>query len=141
MPDLFKSISEGQLFVTIPNVKSEGFGETSLCREYTLPREDQRTRREGFTQGNSRTSPVLDLLVTKHLITMIDDEINFLVNNGTQSEVVVSRVHVTQHAQKWQLLHTELSTSGFALGPPQVSSLVPATASETFQSAMLVKHP
>ena len=53
---VMRSMPEGQFFMTVPNVKLEGYGDTSLSRECTHPREDKRTRPKGFIQGDTNFS-------------------------------------------------------------------------------------
>ena len=134
-----RSMCEGQFFITAPNVKLEGYGGTSLCREYTLHREDKRIRPKRIIQGNSKIGLVLDVLVTRHFgHYAIEVKIVSIIEDVTQSWVVISRglaKYVTELALNQQILHTELSMNTArsavtfqALEPPQVSSLVPATA-------------
>ena len=134
-----RSMSEGQLFMTAPNVKLEGYGGTSLCREYTLHREDKRTRPKGFIQGNTKIGLVLDVLVTRHFgHYAIEVNIDSKIKDVTPSWVVISRglaKYVTELALNRQILHTELSMNtarsvetNLALELLQVSSLLLATA-------------
>ena len=51
---------------------SRHFDDTELdrlkgsCREYTLPRSDQSSQEKGWNRGNTKTGPVLDMIVCYH---------------------------------------------------------------------------
>ena len=49
----------GQYFYALPSPKEPNT--QSLCREYTLPRDDERTCVKGWIQSNAKFGPVSDI--------------------------------------------------------------------------------
>ena len=59
-----KTVERGQYFVTLD---AEGpSGVVHLCREYTLPPNDLRTRARGWIRKNTKIDPVLNICVCYH---------------------------------------------------------------------------
>ena len=56
-------VEVGQFFCALPSPTGEG--NHSLCREYTLPRDQEGTRAKGWIQSNVRFGPVSDIKVCK----------------------------------------------------------------------------
>ena len=54
-------VEVGQFFYALPSPRGEG--NQSLCREYTLPRDQKGTRIKGWIQSNVRVGPVSDIKV------------------------------------------------------------------------------
>ena len=54
----------GQFFYAFPSPREEG--NQSLCREYTMPRDQTGTRMKGWIQSNVRFGPVSDIKVCIH---------------------------------------------------------------------------
>ena len=52
-------VERGQYFFTLDT--EEGDRLQHLCREYTMPRCEKKTRAKGWIRKNTRTGPVLDI--------------------------------------------------------------------------------
>ena len=59
-----KLVERGQYFHTLET--EEGQEMQHLCREYTMPRNEKRTRARGWILKNTRIGPVLDIKVCPH---------------------------------------------------------------------------
>ena len=59
-----KTVERVQFFITL--YAEEGQLMQHLCREYTVPRNDERTRARGWIQKNTKIGPVLDAKVCRH---------------------------------------------------------------------------
>ena len=59
-----KTDERGQYFITLDAERPSGM--LQLCREYTLPRNDPRTRARGWIRGNTKIDPVLSIHVRHH---------------------------------------------------------------------------
>ena len=60
----FKLAERGQYFKTLDT--EEGREMQHLCREYTMPRNEKKSRAEGWILKNTRFGPVLDIKVCRH---------------------------------------------------------------------------
>ena len=60
-----KTVERGQYFITLDTTQGLS-GMVHLCREYTLPRNDPRTRARGWIRGNTKIGPVLNIHVCHH---------------------------------------------------------------------------
>ena len=68
-----------------------GYGCPSSCREYTHPRNDDRSQPKGFNRGNTRIGPVLEVKITKQFDCRgIEIKIDSLRKDGTQSWMAIS---------------------------------------------------
>ena len=91
-PGFMRNVSEGPFFMTIPDVHLEGYGPTSSCREYTYPRNDDRSQPKGFFRSNTKIGLELEGFVTKYFDRSgIESKIGSMQDDGTQSWMVVSR--------------------------------------------------
>ena len=54
----------GQFFYALPSPRGERY--QSLCREFSMPRDQERTRIKGCIQSNVRFGPVSDIEVCDH---------------------------------------------------------------------------
>ena len=70
-----RSVSQGQFFVTIPDVRLEG----CECREYTYPRSDERSQPKGFIRINTKIGPVLEVMAAERF------DLDSLKKDGIQS--------------------------------------------------------
>ena len=62
-----------------------------VCREYTLPRDDESSHPRGWIQGNSRIGPVLEVTtIFKHFKCGIEIRISFLSSDNSHSWVRIS---------------------------------------------------
>ena len=59
-----RSAEIGQFFYALPSPREEG--NQSLCREYTMHRDQEGTRLKGWIQSNVRFGPVSDIKVCNH---------------------------------------------------------------------------
>ena len=57
-------VERGQYFFTLDT--EEGDRLQHLCREYTMPRCEEKTRAKGWIRKNTRMGPVLDIKVCHH---------------------------------------------------------------------------
>ena len=57
-------VERGQYFFTLDT--KEGDRMQHLCREYTMPRCEKKTRAKGWILKNTRIGPVLDIKVCRH---------------------------------------------------------------------------
>ena len=60
-----RHVSQRQLFMTILIVHLQGYGTTSSRREFTYPRNDDRSQPKGFIRGTIKIGPVLEVMVKK----------------------------------------------------------------------------
>ena len=68
-----------------------GFGYAGSCREYTSPRNDERSTPKGWIRGDTNIGP-LEVKVTYHLYQYgIEINIDSMKNDGSQSWIVISR--------------------------------------------------
>ena len=61
---LAKTVEKGQYFTTLDDTELDRL--TGSCREYTLLRSDQSSQVEGWTRGNTKIGPVLDVMICHH---------------------------------------------------------------------------
>ena len=61
---LAKTVEKGQYFTTLDDTELDRL--KGSCREYTLPRSDQSSQVKGWTRGNTKIGPVLDVMVCHH---------------------------------------------------------------------------
>ena len=59
-----RSVEIGQFFFALPSPRE--VGNQTLCREYTMPRDQEGTRITGWNQSNVRFGPVSDIKVCYH---------------------------------------------------------------------------
>ena len=59
-----KNVEKGQFFITLDDDAPDDM--EGSCREYTLPRSDKSSRVRGWTRGNTKIGPVLDVKVCYH---------------------------------------------------------------------------
>ena len=60
----FRSVEIGQFFYTLPSPRAER--NQSLCREKTMPRDQEGTRIKGWIQSNVQFGPISDVKVCNH---------------------------------------------------------------------------
>ena len=76
----------GQFFYALPSPRGEG--NQSLCREYTLPRDQKGTRIKGWIQSNVRFGPVSDIkFCNKHGRYSIEVQVQSLFKDQTESRI------------------------------------------------------
>ena len=59
-----KTVKRGEYFITLDAEVPSGMA--YLCREYTMPRNDPRTRARGWIRRNTNIGPVLNIHVCHH---------------------------------------------------------------------------
>ena len=69
---VLRIVERGQYFFTLDTEERERM--QHLCREYTMPRSEKKTRAKGWILKNTRIGPVLDIKVCRH-----DDRYNIEV--------------------------------------------------------------
>ena len=61
-----KPVSDGQYFVTFHDEEMTNLGCSGLCREHTLPRDDDQSRAKVWIRGDTRMGPALEVVATNH---------------------------------------------------------------------------
>ena len=59
-----KTVDRGHYFITLDTEGPSGM--VHLCREYTMPRKDVRSRARGWIRANTKIGPVLNVYVCHH---------------------------------------------------------------------------
>ena len=73
----------GQIFVSIHDIHLAGYGCTSSCREYSHPRNDERSERKGFIRDKTK----ICLELEQNILTVMEMKTKSLLRkeDGTQS--------------------------------------------------------
>ena len=86
------NVSQGQFFMTIPDVRLRGYGSANSCRQFSYLRSDDRSQPKEFIRDNTKIGSVLEVLVTKYYDRCgIEIKIDSMQVDGTQSWMVISR--------------------------------------------------
>ena len=102
-----KTVCVGQFFMTRSEVQLSMFGNTSACREYTLPRDHLDSYPKGVIGINAKIGPALGVVVTKRYeLYGIEVKIDSLKKDGTKSWVVISR-SIVRYVTELALDHNE----------------------------------
>ena len=81
-------VEVGQFFHVLPSPTGEG--NQSLCREYTLPRDQKGSRAKGWIQSNVRSGPISDIKVCKkHGRYSIEVQVQSLFRDQTESWIKI----------------------------------------------------
>ena len=78
--------------MAIHDIELTGFGYAGSCREYTSPRDDERSTPKEWIRGDTKIGPVLEVKVTHHLYQHgIEIKIDSMQKGRSQSRIVISR--------------------------------------------------
>ena len=78
--------------MAVHDIELTGFGYAGSCREYTSPRDDERSTPKEWIRGDTKIGPILEVKVTHHLYQHgIEIKIDSMQKGRSQSWIVISR--------------------------------------------------